>query len=111
MLKNIRLHLEKDEEKQALLDDQLAKSIVKNRNDSFNAFLRNIPSLLPLIKDSQLSNLSLFMNKWGETNIVDYGIGRTFTAFIQAKRYSNRLHKPWTIASVLILLTLKRKQI
>ena len=63
MLKNIRLHLEKDEEKQALLDDQLAKSIVKNRNDSFNAFLRNIPSLLPLIKDSQLSNLSLFMNK------------------------------------------------
>ena len=81
MLKNIRLHLEKDEEKQALLDDQLAKSIVKNRNDSFNAFLRNIPSLLPLIKDSQLSNLSLFMNKWGETNIVDYGIGRTFYGF------------------------------
>ena len=45
-----RLHLEKDEEKQALLDDQLAKSIVKNRNDSFNAFLRNIPSLLHATK-------------------------------------------------------------
>ncbi|QHJ13591.1 hypothetical protein FX988_03857 [Paraglaciecola mesophila] len=81
MLKNIRLHLEKDEEKQTLLDDQLAKSIVKNRNESVNAFLRNIPSLLPLIKDSQLYNLSLFMNKWGETNIVDYGIGRTFYGF------------------------------
>ena len=81
MLKNIRLHLEKDEEKQAALDDALAKSIVETRSNSFNAFQRNIPSLLPLIKDSKLSNLSLFINKWGETNIVDYGIGRTFYGF------------------------------
>ena len=81
MLKNIRLHLEKDEEKQAALDDALAKNIVETRSNSFNAFQRNIPSLLPLIKDSKLSNLSLFINKWGETNIVDYGIGRTFYGF------------------------------
>ena len=81
MLKNIRLHLEKDEEKQAALDDALAKNIVETRSNSFNAFQRNIPSLLPLIKDSRLSNLSLFINKWGETNIVDYGIGRTFYGF------------------------------
>lgn len=81
MLKNIRLHLEKDEEKQAALDDALAKNIVETRSNSFNAFQRNIPSLLPLIKDSRLSNLSLFINKWGETNIVDYGIGRTLYGF------------------------------
>ncbi|WP_166424905.1 6-hydroxymethylpterin diphosphokinase MptE-like protein [Paraglaciecola sp. 20A4] len=81
MLKNIRLHLEKDEEKQASLDDILAKKIVETRRNNINAFQRNIPSLLPYITESKLSNLSLFNNKYGETNIVDYGVGRTLYGF------------------------------
>jgi hypothetical protein len=81
MLKNIRLHIEKDEEKQAELDNTLANQILTTQKSNINAFQRNIPSLLPLIKGLGLSNYSVFINKFGEPNIVDYGLGRTFYGF------------------------------
>ena len=81
MLKNIRLHIEKDEEKQAELDNELASQILENRKNNINAFRRNIPSLSPLIQGLNLTNYSVFMNKFSEPNIVDYGLGRTFYGF------------------------------
>lgn len=81
MLKNIRLHLEKDEEKQKQLEESLAKSILETHHKNINSFDRNIPSLGPLIKQPQLQNYSLFCNKFGEINIVDYGVGRTLYGF------------------------------
>lgn len=81
MLKNIRLHLEKDEEKQKKLEASLAKSILKTHHKNVNSFDRNIPSLSTLIKKPNLQNYSLFCNKFGEINIVDYGIGRTLYGF------------------------------
>jgi hypothetical protein len=81
MLKNIRLHIEKDEQKQALLDEKLASHILKTHNSNINAFQRNIPSLLPYVQTSDLANHSIFINKYAENNIVDYGMGRTFYGF------------------------------
>ena len=81
MLKNIRLHIEDDEQKQALLDDELAQHILTTQHKNINAFQRNIPSLLPLVKDSNLTTHSPFNNKFGEYNIVDFGIGRTLYGF------------------------------
>jgi len=81
MLKNIRLHLEKDEEKQKALEVSLAQSILATHHKNINSFTRNIPSLSPLIKHPQLQNYSLFCNKYGEINIVDYGVGRTLYGF------------------------------
>lgn len=81
MLKNIRLHIEKDEQKQAILDEKLAQHILKTQHKNVNAFQRNIPSLLAYIESSNLSSHSLFCNKYGEFNIVDYGQGRVFYGF------------------------------
>ncbi|MEP7702977.1 6-hydroxymethylpterin diphosphokinase MptE-like protein [Paraglaciecola sp. 25GB23A] len=81
MLKNIRLHLEKDEEKQDKLEASLAQSILETHHKNINSFARNIPSLSSLIKQPQLQNYSLFCNKHGEINIVDYGVGRTLYGF------------------------------
>ena len=81
MLKNIRLHIEKDEQKQALLDATLASHIVTTHNSNINAFQRNIPSLLPYVQTTDLANYSVFINKYGENNIIDYGMGRTFYGF------------------------------
>tara|TARA_R110002167_G_scaffold31464_15_gene103260 strand:+ start:1398 stop:4919 length:3522 start_codon:yes stop_codon:yes gene_type:complete len=81
MLKNIRLHLEKDEEKQKKLEASLAQSILETHHKNINSFARNIPSLSSLIKQPQLQNYSLFCNKFGEINIVDYGVGRTLYGF------------------------------
>jgi hypothetical protein len=81
MLKNIRLHIEKDEQKQAELDEKLAKLIIETHSSNINAFQRNIPSLLPYVQNTDLANYSIFVNKYGENNIVDYGMGRTFYGF------------------------------
>ncbi|MEP1447181.1 MAG: 6-hydroxymethylpterin diphosphokinase MptE-like protein [Paraglaciecola sp.] len=81
MLKNIRLHLDKDEQKQALLDEKLATHILNTHKDNINAFQRNIPALLPNVQNPELANYSIFINKYAEINIVDYGMGRTFYGF------------------------------
>jgi hypothetical protein len=81
MLKNIRLHIEKDEQKQAELDEKLAVHILTTHNSNLNTFQRNIPYLLPYVKNTDLANHSIFINKYGENNIVDYGMGRTFYGF------------------------------
>ncbi|MBU3002082.1 motility associated factor glycosyltransferase family protein [Paraglaciecola arctica] len=81
MLKNIRLHLDKDEQKQALLDEKLATHILNTHKDNINAFQRNIPALLPNVQNPDLANYSIFINQYAEINIVDYGIGRTFYGF------------------------------
>jgi hypothetical protein len=81
MLKNIRLHIEKDEEKQHELEQKLAKSVLACQSKNINSFARNIPSLLPLVQHPIMQNHSLFCNKFGEINIVDYGIGRTLYGF------------------------------
>lgn len=81
MLKNIRLHIEKDEHKQAELDEKLAKQIIDIHSSNINAFQRNIPSLLEYVQNTDLANHSVFANKYGENNIVDYGMGRTFYGF------------------------------
>jgi hypothetical protein len=81
MLKNIRLHIENDEQKQAKLDEKLAKQIIKTHSSNINAFQRNIPSLLSYVKNTDLANYSIFANKYGENNIVNYGMGRTFYGF------------------------------
>jgi hypothetical protein len=81
MLKNIRLHIEKDKQKQAELDEKLAAHIITTHNGNLNAFQRNIPSLLAYVQNTDLANYSVFVNKYGENNIVDYGMGRTFYGF------------------------------
>jgi hypothetical protein len=81
MLKNIRLHIEKDEHKQGELDEKLAVHIITTHNSNLNAFQRNIPSLLPYVQNTDLANYSIFINKYGENNIIDYGMGRTFYGF------------------------------
>jgi hypothetical protein len=89
MLKNIRLHIEKDEEKQAELDNELASQILENRKNNINAFRRNIPSLSPLIQGLNLTNYSVFMNKFSEPNIVDWGA--PFMDSTPKTRFSNSL--------------------
>ncbi|GGD72373.1 6-hydroxymethylpterin diphosphokinase MptE-like protein [Lacimicrobium alkaliphilum] len=77
MLKNIRLHLQQDEEQQKHQEEHLAEHIARISHKNINAFQRHIPSLLAYIKQ-QSQNISVFCNKYGDYNLVDYGTGRTF---------------------------------
>ena len=81
MLKDIRLHIEDDEEKQFLLEKELARHINKTQKDNINAFQRFMPSLLNYLSKDKSANISLICNKSGHINIVDYGTGRVFYGF------------------------------
>lgn len=91
MLKNIRLHLDKNETVQRELDKKLAQHIVDFRHKNINAFQRNIPSLLSYLQNVDLKQKSLFHNKFGEINIVDYGLGRTFYGFHPQEEVSRQV--------------------
>ncbi|MDC8830467.1 motility associated factor glycosyltransferase family protein [Alteromonas gilva] len=77
MLKDIRMHLEADEDKQADLEQQLSKRIISNHRRNALAFARHIPSIQHEVQNVTSENIAIFANKLGQHNIVDYGTGRT----------------------------------
>jgi hypothetical protein len=91
MLKNIRLHIEKDEEKQVALEEKLAKHISITQRENINAFQRYIPSLLSYVKKAKSQNISIFCNKFSKFNMVDYGLGRAFYGFDPEQEISNQV--------------------
>jgi hypothetical protein len=91
MLKNIRLHIEQDEEKQKALETKLAQHINVTQKENINAFQRSIPSLLSYIKKAKSQNISIFCNKFCRFNIVDYGLGRVFYGFEPEQEISSQV--------------------
>lgn len=77
MLNNIQIHLASDESKQEQLEVEMAEVISANHRENINAFQRAIPSLVPYCLSAIENNFSVFANKFGEANIVDFGQGRT----------------------------------
>ncbi|WP_051275394.1 6-hydroxymethylpterin diphosphokinase MptE-like protein [Aestuariibacter salexigens] len=75
MLNSISSHLA-DEEEQQRLDLKLAQQIEKLRKINLNAFQRYIPSLIDSLENSKSRELSLFINKFEQVNIVNVGTGR-----------------------------------
>ena len=81
MLKNIKLHLNQDEDLQAEREQKLAQDMAGIFKKNINAFQRFMPNLLPVVKNVSSTNISIFCNKDGECNLVDYGQGRTLYGF------------------------------
>ncbi|WP_299074835.1 6-hydroxymethylpterin diphosphokinase MptE-like protein [uncultured Paraglaciecola sp.] len=78
MLKNIRLHLDQDETKQEQIEQSVSVDIQSRYQNNLRAFRFHIPSVLPYIEHIKSQNISIFVNKFGQYNMVDYGVGRTF---------------------------------
>ncbi len=81
MLKNIKLHVEDNEALQADLESQLANLIQLRLKENIQAFQRNIPNLVPFVRNAVSHNVAIFCNKTGEPNVVDYGTGRVLYGF------------------------------
>lgn len=81
MLKNIRFHIDQDEDQQRILETNIADRITHTQNKNINAFQRYMPSLLGYLEGAKSQNISLFCNQRSEFNIVDYGQGRVFYGF------------------------------
>ncbi|GGF52273.1 motility associated factor glycosyltransferase family protein [Alteromonas lipolytica] len=81
MLKNIKLHIDEDEVVQSELEADLAHTLQLRLKENIQAFQRNIPNLVPFVRTSVSQNISIFCNKNGQPNIVDYGQGRVMYGF------------------------------
>lgn len=92
MLKNIRLHIEENEEKQYEIEEIASHRIKQRLTANVNAFQRYIPSLAALLTDTDSRNISLFCNKYGQFNIVDYGLGRAFYGFSPQQEVDAQVH-------------------
>lgn len=78
MIESIQIHLHDDEEAQLASEKQLSEMLHRNFRRNLTAFSHHIPPVAELINSIPSTNLSVFCNKSGEPNIVDYGQGRVF---------------------------------
>ncbi len=77
MLKDIRLHLDPDEVTQQALEADHASSIQQRYETNLKAFSANIPNLAVQLNQLSAQNISVFCNRDGAANLVDFGTGRT----------------------------------
>ncbi|MBR9791066.1 MAG: motility associated factor glycosyltransferase family protein [Gammaproteobacteria bacterium] len=92
MLKNIKHHIDDDEAIQSALESELAHTLQLRLKENIQAFQRNIPSLLPFVRTSMSQNISIFCNKNGQPNIVDYGLGRVLYGFDPQQEVSDQVN-------------------
>lgn len=97
MLKDIRIHLDANEEQQSELEKQLAESAIQNYRRNVTAFRTHIPSLATTIERGKNQNISIFINRNGDFNIVNFNNGLTLydldpIAEINAQYHLKRLH-------------------
>ncbi|MBU2977954.1 6-hydroxymethylpterin diphosphokinase MptE-like protein [Alteromonas sp. C1M14] len=78
MLKDVRIHLDMDDELQNAHEVRLASRIMSNLRRNEVSFKTFVPSLVSKVKQARSQNISVFANKFGQLNIVDYSKGRTF---------------------------------
>lgn len=93
MLKNIKLHLDSDEDKQLLLDGELARHISKTHRKNVYAFAQSMPSMMDIVTTEDKGYVSVFSNKHGDINLVDLGTGRTLYGLEPKKEVAQHLEQ------------------
>jgi hypothetical protein len=76
MLKYINFQLIDDEEAQQLLEKDIAPVINTNIRQNIDAFRQHIPSLVSILQEHNIQQHSLFCNKNGQLNVVNFATGR-----------------------------------
>lgn len=78
MLKNIQLHISSDEELQSLIEHKAANKVKENQKRNLQAFKRLMPNAYTVLCKASNSSESIFINRDGEVDIIDYSNGRVF---------------------------------
>ena len=78
IINDIRIHLHADEEIQKSIEAENAEALIKTYKKGLQTLKINMPQLAFLVENERSSNISVFCNKFGELNIIDYGAGQAF---------------------------------
>ncbi|MDT0593801.1 motility associated factor glycosyltransferase family protein [Glaciecola petra] len=101
MLTDIRLHLEPDDEKQSQSEQRLAGLINSQHAKNVQAFMHYVPSIGSLISQIPTRNLSVFVDKNKQTNIVDFNTGRCFYPINVDENISQQVENYYFYSSLL----------
>lgn len=77
MLNDIRVHIHSNEAVQEAIEARSAPHIEKTYKQNRATFASQIPNLVDELNNIKSSNISIFLNKDEQYNIVDFGLGRT----------------------------------
>jgi hypothetical protein len=78
MLKYINYQLGPDDVAQAKLEQAIAQQINQRLTANIKAFSKYIPSVIPIIEQHVVQQYSVFCNRNGQLNIVDFATGRVW---------------------------------
>ena len=70
MLKDVRIHLDTDEKRQNAREREVAALIMQNVRRNEATFKAYVPSLVKVVKQAQSQHISVFINRFGNINIV-----------------------------------------
>lgn len=76
MIETIQLHLHDDETQQVSNETALSEKMHQNYMRNLAAFKFHMPAVADALQREKSKNISVFCNKYGEGNVVDYGLGR-----------------------------------
>lgn len=74
----IQFHINSADEQQQALEQQLAQRVESTYRRNLRAFTQTVPGIHEKLTSDVVQRMSLFANKHGEPNIVDYTNGRAF---------------------------------
>nr|WP_136249975.1 6-hydroxymethylpterin diphosphokinase MptE-like protein [Ningiella ruwaisensis] len=78
MLNDIRLHLNKNENKQNAIEAQLSKALQQRYSKNIAAFDSYIPNIGAQLRARHLQSMQLFVDKNAQVNLVNISTGKTF---------------------------------
>lgn len=78
MLKYINYQLSDDDTLQLQAEKDVASAILNTTRQNIDAIKTYIPSLIDIVNNHKSERYSLFCNRSGELNLVEFSTGRTF---------------------------------
>ncbi|MDP2597875.1 motility associated factor glycosyltransferase family protein [Alteromonas stellipolaris] len=75
MLNKIQFHIHENEQEQQQIEEEVAKLIQQRHHHGVEAFKRYIPNLLTSLSSNRTRSATVFCNKLGNINIIDYRTG------------------------------------
>ncbi len=101
MLNDIRLHLDPDEAIQSQIEREIQPILDQRFEENRRAFKQYIPSIGNAIAQIPFTRLSVFVDKYKQTNIVDFNTGNTLYGYSVDSSIEHQI-KNWAYYSALL---------
>ncbi|WOI36651.1 6-hydroxymethylpterin diphosphokinase MptE-like protein [Alteromonas sp. CI.11.F.A3] len=101
MLNKIQFHIDENEQKQQQIEMEAAKLIQRRNHEGVEAFKRYIPNLLPSLTSNRSRSATVFCNRLGNINIIDYLSGNVLYGLNPEQESKNHIKEAISRSSII----------